>query len=364
MKQEVKNKIENILSTNTNEKEIIFQLKKLLYDIDLKNAADKESKSVTNLVSESINHLYETSPTNIIKTGFYDFDSSYGGFDLGEFIVIGGRPAMGKTQFLVNLALNISIEKPVLYFTFDQSDYFLTNRFISSLSHIPMTHLLHCNINTEQKEKLAQIKEEISKHKIFINDSFNDSISAFKVHCQKMINEEGVKVIFVDSLQMIKSNKYHNNREDEINHISRELKNIAKDLNVCVIVTSQLSKVVEERGGDKRPILSDLRECGAIEQDADKVILMYRPEYYGFEYDTEGNSTIELVEFIFVKNRNGKLGTFKLLRDTEFTNFRNFDGYKGKFPFSASRLDEMLAENPLLNTLIDKFDLDEDFPPF
>lgn len=330
----------------------------------MQHIAEKESKSIADLVAESLIQLNGTARTNLIKSGFDDFDNSFGGFGLGEFVVIGGRPAMGKTQLLVNLSLIISVDTPILYFTFDLSDYALTKRFISSISDIAINNLLQHNINDDQKDRLALVEKEFKKYKIFINDSLSNSISALKAHCQKMIEEKGVKVIFVDYLQMMRSNKYRNSRELEISYISRELKNIAKDFNVCVIATSQLSRAVETRGSSKHPILSDLRDSGAIEQDADKVIFIYRPEYYSFECDEEGNSTAGLIELILAKNRNGRLGTVKLLRDAEFTNYRNFDSYKNEFSFSASRLNELTAKYPMLNTLIDKLDLDTEEPPF
>jgi replicative DNA helicase len=143
---------------------------------------------------------------------------------------------------------------------------------------------------------------------------------------------------------MISSNKYRNNRELEISYISRELKNIAKDFNVCVIASSQLSRAVEQRGGDKKPMLADLRESGAIEQDADKVIFVYRPAYYGFVFDENGNNVEEITELILAKNRTGSLGVVKLLRDSNFTNYRNFDGFKNEFSFSKNRMEEL--DNP------------------
>ncbi len=365
MKQDIKNKIESIISNpNAYDKEIIFQLKQLLYDVELQYVAEKESKSIADLVSESLNQLNSTTQPNIIKSGFPDFDNSFNGFGLGEFVVIGGRPSMGKTQLMVNLALNISLETPILYFTFDLSISSLTNRFISSLSGIGMDQLLQHTITDEKKEKLALVEKEFSKHKIFINDNFNASIVALKAHCKKMIEEKGVKVIFVDYIQMMSSNKYRNSREFEISYIIRELKSIAKDFNVCVIATSQLSRAVETRIGSKYPQLSDLRDSGTIEQDADKVIFIYRPEYYGIEFDEDSNSTTGITELILAKNRNGKLGTIKLLRDTEFTNYRNYEYKKYEFSFSASRLSELKATNPNVDFNIDNLDVNTDIPPF
>ncbi len=343
MNQNIIDKIKKIISNqNTDEREILNQLKQLVYESELQNNIARNSKSIADLVSENLTQLKEESyQGNAIKTGFTEFDKLFGGFSLGEFIVIGGRPSMGKTQLLVNLSLNISIETPILYFTFDLSEFLLTSRFISSVSGIAVNKILQHELTDEQKTKLASIGNKFSKHKIFVNDSCNNSFTALKAHCQKQIQDNGVKVIVVDYLQMMSSNKYRNNRELEISYISREFKNIAKDFNVCVIASSQLSRAVETRGGTKRPALSDLRESGAIEQDADKVIFIYRPEYYGIDCDEEGNSTAGLTEIILAKNRNGSLGTVNLLRDANFTNYRDFDGYKNDFSFSRSRLDEI-----------------------
>lgn len=343
MKQDIITKIQNIIGNqNADEKEQLFQLKGVLYEAELRNQVARESKSIADLVSDSLTQLKgETHQGNAIKTGFAEFDKLFGGFGFGELIVIGGRPSMGKTQLLVNLSLNISVAEPVLYFTFDLSEFALTSRFISSFSGIAVNKILQNELSAEQKDKLASIGNGFSKYKIFVNDSCNNSLTALKAQCLKQIEENGVKVIVVDYLQMMSSSRYRNNREVEISHISRELKNIAKDFNVCVVASSQLSRAVETRGGTKRPQLSDLRESGAIEQDADKVIFIYRPEYYGLDSDEEGNSTAGLTELILAKNRNGCLGSVNLLRDSNFTNYRDFDEFKHEFSFSKSRLDEI-----------------------
>ena len=341
----LKSKLQTILANpNTDEQEMIYHLKKLLLESDISNNPVKESIRISELVSESIQQLQdENDPGNVIKTGFSNFDTTFGGFGLGAFIVIGARPSIGKTQLLVNLALQISLHTPLLYFTYDLSDFSLTNRFISSLSGIPTDRMLHRKLSTDERNTLKSIEKEFSKYRMFINDSCNTSISAFKVECQKWIKEQGVKVIIVDYLQMMSSSKFRNSRDLEIGMISRELKNIAKDFNVCVIASSQLSRSVESRGGAKHPILSDLRESGAIEQDADKVFFIYRAEYYGFLMDADGNNTAGLAELILAKNRNGKLGSVKLMHDQHFTNFKDFVAYKNEFSFSQNRLNELDA---------------------
>ncbi|MCY7362253.1 MAG: DnaB-like helicase C-terminal domain-containing protein [Ignavibacteria bacterium] len=155
------------------------------------------------------------------------------------------------------------------------------------------------------------------------------------------MEENGVKVIILDYLQMMGLNKYRNSRDLEVGYITRELKNIARDNNVCVIISSQLSRAVETRGGDKRPQLSDLAESGAIEQNADKVIFLYRSEYYGFDRDRDNIPVAGVAELIIAKNRIGRSGVVKLMRDLNFTTFKNFDERTIEFEFSEIRLNEI-----------------------
>jgi replicative DNA helicase len=343
MKQAIIDKIQDILANKSaDEKELLFHLKGLLYETELQNQTVIESKSIADLIADNLTILKdETNHGKVLRTGYTDFDKDFGGFGLGELIVIGGRPSMGKTQLLVNLALHFSVTSPVLYFTFDLSEFLLSSRFLSSFTGIAVNKILQNTLTNVEKDKLALIGTKFHHHKIFVNDSCNSSITALRAHCKKQIQENGVKVIIVDYLQMMSSNKYRHHRELEISYISRELKNIAKDFDVCVIAASQLSRALETRGGSKYPQLSDLRESGAIEQDADKVIFIYRPEYYGIDGDEDGNSTAGVTNIILSKNRNGSLGTVKLLRDANFTNFRDFDVHKTHFSFATNRLDEL-----------------------
>jgi replicative DNA helicase len=346
MGQEVKNKIEQIISNqDADEKEILLQLKQLINEAELQNNLEKNSRSITELVSENILQLQSnTRESNIIKTGFTEFDRMFGGFSLGEFVVIGARPANGKTQLLINLSLNISTSSPVLYFTFDLSEFLLTSRFISSFTGIAVSKILENELEDYEKAKLASLKTEFAQHKILVNDCCKHSITALKAHCQKQIQENGVKVIIIDYLQMMSSNKYRNNREAEISYITSELKNIAKDFNVCVIVSSQLSRAIETRSGPMLPQLSDLRDSGSIEQNADKVIFINRPEYYGITNDENGKSTFGLIHLILAKNKIGGLGMVKLMRDPCFTNFQDFEEFKHDFTYFKSRLSELTTK--------------------
>lgn len=340
----LKTKIENIISNqNSDENEILYHLKNLLEEAELQRISAKESKNISDLVSENLKLLQVgRNGDNLIKTGFSDFDKQFGGFSYGELIVIGGRPAMGKSLLLVNLALNISTSVPLVYFTFDLSEYSLTNRFISAISNIEYSRILQNDISEDENTTLASIEGKLRQRNLFINDSCYNSMPAFKAICKKHLQENSTKVIIVDCLQMMSSYKFRSNREAEVNFISGELKNFAKENNVCVIASSLLSRSVESREG-KRPQLSDLRESGGIEQFADKVIFIYRPEYYGITVDMDGNNIAGITELLLAKNRNGYVGETKLKRNANFTCFLDFVGYNNDFKFDKRRLKEFNA---------------------
>lgn len=346
MKFEIASKIQSILNdTSLSPQEVFQRIKKIINDTESQMFQPKESVSIAQLALDNLS-LMAQSPKNInvVKTGFSDFDQQFSGLGLGELVVIGGRPAMGKTQLVINMALNISTTTPLLYFSLDLSSFALSCRFLASLSSINTQKIIQNKLNDKEKDDLNDAVKKLDDYKIFVNDSSNYSILALKEHCKKHIEENGVKVIIIDYLQLISPLKFRNNREVEISIITRELKNIAKEFNVCVIVSSQLSRAVESRGGDKRPKLSDLRESGSIEQDADMVIFLYRPEYYGIMEDVDGNSTNRIAELIVAKNRNGALGTALVKMDENRSNFRDFNTHKNEFDFNQSRLDEIEPE--------------------
>ena len=245
-----------------------------------------------------------------IKTGWRNVDETIEGFRPGEFIVFGGRPGMGKTVVLIDLIKRISLRDPVLLIALDLAAVQISNRIVSSILDYNLQIKGPEDLRTIDKEKLDFLTNYLEVMQLSICETTFDSMFALKSYCEKMVKEKGIRVIAIDYLQMLSSKRYRHNRELEVSYISRTLKKIAKDLNICMIVTSQLSRSVETRGGDKRPQLSDLRESGAIEQDADKVIFVYRPDYYSITTDEDGNSTQGLLELLMVKNRTGNIDRF------------------------------------------------------
>lgn len=333
-------KLQQILNyENVEEGVKIEYIRKVLLEFDASHFHIAGSKLIGEIVAE---HDRSSAPfyTTSIKTGLESYDLAFGGLWPGEFVVIGGRPAMGKTLLLVNMAINIAANHEVLYYSLDLSNFMLSARIVASLTQLPTNYYMHGNMNESHLKQLELAKLDLSRLKLRVLDQQMHSMTAFKALCRQHVEEHKLKVIFVDYLQLLSSNRYKNNRELEISYISRELKNIARELNICVVATSQLSRSVEQRGGDKRPILSDLRESGAIEQDADKVLFIYRPEYYGFLQDENGNSTLRQVQLIMCKNRSGNLDVVHLRLDEHYSKFEPYIEPKGGFTIDPDRFSD------------------------
>lgn len=267
-------------------------------------AIGKPSKNISELISNNLEPFHNKNlKEETILTRFRDFDEMCDGLRLGEFIIIGGRPAMGKTQLLINFAINISKTVPVLFFTLELSDYQLTNRIISTASGVSIKKISEQAFSYNQKNKIAQVETQLKDHQLFVNDMCTSSISTFNSYCEKEIQENGIKVVIVDYLQLLSTKSNPIELEIEMSVISETLKAIAVQYHVCVIAISQLSRKLESRKGAKQPILTDLPEFGSILPYADKVILLYRPEYYGFEKDGEGNDAKGVAEIILAKTK-------------------------------------------------------------
>ena len=318
----------------------IDHVRKLLLEFDTSAQEAIRSNLIGEIFKEHATAANISSASQAIKTGLEAYDAAFGGLWPGEFVVVGGRPAMGKSHFLTNIAANIAAEHEVLFYSLDNSSFMLMARIVASLSNLPVNYYRNGKLNESQQKELDAVKDDINRLKLRIVDRQAQSMGAFKALCIQHVEEFGVKVIFVDYLQLLSSNRYRNSRELEISHISRELKNLARDLNICVVATSQLSRSVEQRGGDKRPILSDLRVSGAIEQDADKVFFLYRPEYYGFIQDDMGMSNERLLELIMAKNRSGALERVRLKIDTYFTRFIPFEETNTTFEVNEDRMED------------------------
>lgn len=308
------------------------EAEKALYDIT-KGSMGGAVKTVADIMVESLAGI-DAAKLNDGKTGvtsgFNAIDSVTGGWQPSDLVILAARPSQGKTALALNYALNAAREGfPVLFFSLEMSARQLGDRLISSLAKVPNDSIRSGRISELDMQKVFRTAEQLSALPISIDDSSMLSITEFRAKARKQFMEKGVKLIIVDYLQLMTGTRGKSDtRESEVAAISRALKAMAKELNVPVIALSQLSRATESRGGSKRPFLSDLRESGAIEQDADVVTFIHRPEYYGIMEDEAGNSTAGKAEIIFAKHRNGKVGIENLRFDSQFTLFNDVsEGY-------------------------------------
>lgn len=254
-----------------------------------------------------------------VPCGFYDLDAMTQGFQRSDLIIAAGRPAMGKTSFVLNIARNIAaINKlPVAIFSLEMSKLQLVYRLLSSEVEIESSRLRSGRIAQQEWEKLGHAINLLSQMPVFIDDTPNISVTEMRSKARRLQAEQGgaLGLILIDYLQLMEGSS--DNRVQELSKITRSLKGLARELSVPIIALSQLSRGVESRT-NKRPMMSDLRESGSIEQDADLIMMLYREEYY--EPDTPDRG---IAEVIVAKHRNGPVGTIKLLFEPQFTRFRN-----------------------------------------
>ncbi len=256
-----------------------------------------------------------------IPTGFIDLDYKTSGLQPSDFILIAARPSMGKTAFVLNIAQYVAFHEdmPTAIFSLEMSKEQLVNRLFSLESRVDAQTLRSGNLNDTDWEKLIEGAGIIGNSRLLIDDTPGISISELRSKCRKFKLEHDLKLIIIDYLQLMSSNGRNDSRQQEISEISRSLKGLARELNVPVIALSQLSRAVEQRP-EHRPMLSDLRESGAIEQDADVVMFIYRDDYYNKDTDMKN-----IAEINIAKQRNGPIGTINLVWLPQYTKFANME---------------------------------------
>lgn len=264
-----------------------------------------------------------------VPSGFTNLDRVTSGWQKSDLVILAARPGMGKTAFVLSMARNmvVDFQKPIAMFSLEMSSIQLVTRLISSESQIPADKLKKGALENHEWEKLNAKISALTEASLFIDDTPALSIFELRAKCRRLKAQHDIQLAIIDYLQLMTSHTENTkgNREQEISNISRSLKSLAKELNIPIIALSQLSRAVETRGGSKRPLLSDLRESGAIEQDADMVLFIYRPEYYKIEVDEEGNPTTGMAELIIAKHRNGALKDIKLRFVDRYAKFSDLE---------------------------------------
>ena len=308
-----------------------------LFDVTQGNIK-RSYESAENLVLQAINRIEEIAKkegqVSGIPSGFAGLDKVTAGWQPSDLIILAARPAMGKTAFVLSMARNITVQHnvPVAVFSLEMSGVQLITRLIASESGISAEKLRKGTLEDHEWEQLNAKVKGLEKAPLYIDDTPALSIFDLRAKCRRLKSQYDIQLIIIDYLQLMTAggdSKSGGNREQEISTISRSLKSIAKELNVPVIALSQLSREVEKRGGSKRPQLSDLRESGAIEQDADLVSFIYRPEYYGFPTwdDDEQRSCMGEAEIMIAKHRNGSVENVRLKFQKELAKFSDLDAH-------------------------------------
>ncbi len=256
-----------------------------------------------------------------IPTGFTYMDNITGGLHGGELIIVAGRPGMGKSSFAVNIAEHAAIKEniPVAIFNLEMSKSMIVNRIICSQAMVDSQNIRKGDFQPEDWQQICSVIDKLSAAPVYIDDSSAITVSEIRAKCRRLKQTKNLGLVVIDYLQLMQSGGRSDNRQQEISDISRSLKILAKELDIPVIALSQLSRSSESRS-DKRPMLSDLRESGAIEQDADLVVFLYRDEYYNKESNEKN-----IAEINIAKQRSGSTGTFKLGWQGRYTKFVNVD---------------------------------------
>jgi replicative DNA helicase len=302
-----------------------------LFEISQGNVK-KDVTQINPVIKEALNllEIAANRPEGLsgLQTGFTPLDKITSGWQNSDLVIIAARPAMGKTAFVLSMAKNMAVSYgyPVALFSLEMSNVQLVNRLIVNTCEIPGEKIKNGQLLPYEWEQLDFKIKELYDAPLYIDDTPSLSVFELRTKSRRLVREHGIKMIIIDYLQLMNaSGMNYGSREQEVSMISRSLKGLAKELNIPIIALSQLNRGVEGRAGaeGKRPQLSDLRESGAIEQDADMVCFIHRPEYYKILEDDKGNSLIGLAEIIIAKHRNGATGDILLRFKSEFARFQN-----------------------------------------
>ena len=335
--------IQKSYNESTDVMDLLDEAESKLYDVAQGNIKTS-TESAQNLVIRAkarIEEIAKQEGLSGVSTGFEKLDKLTSGWQPSDLVIIAARPGMGKTALALSMARNISVQQkiPVAFFSLEMSSVQLITRLISSETGLTSDKLRTGKLADHEWQQLNIKVSDLESSPLFIDDSPSLTIFELRAKARRLASSHGIKLIIIDYLQLmnIGSSNKAGNREQEISTISRNLKALAKELDIPVIALSQLSRAVETRGGTKRPILSDLRESGAIEQDADIVSFLYRPEYYGIsEWDDDMKTPSDgQGEFIVAKHRNGALDSIKLKFIPNLGKFEDLGGFDSPFEFQS-----------------------------
>ena len=336
-----------------------------LFELSQRNMK-KDYVQIDSVVSKAMEILQKASANaggmTGVPTGYTKLDEKTSGWQASDLVIIAGRPAMGKTAFALSLAKNIAVDAriPTAFFSLEMSNVQLVNRLIANVCEIPGNKMLNGQLSPDEWSKLDKNMGTLNGAPLYIDDTPGLSIFELRTKARRLVKEKDVKIIMIDYLQLMNANGMKfGSRQEEVSKISGSLKGLAKELDIPILALSQLNRTVENREGleGKRPQLSDLRESGSIEQDADMVLFVHRPEYYHIFEDEKGNNLRGMAQIIIAKHRKGATGDVLLDFKGEFTRFQN----PGSSSVKHNDAPDGMVYNSKLNDASDAFDAP--FPP-
>ena len=311
--------------------ELMQEAEGSLFEISQKNMR-QDYTQIDPVLSQAVDIIQKASSNSTgltgIPSGFTKLDDMTSGWQKSDLVIIAGRPAMGKTSFALSIAKNVAVDyrEPVAFFSLEMNNVQLVDRLISNVCEIEGKKIMNGQLARDEWERLDKRITKLQGAPLYIDDTPGMSIFELRTKARRLVREKGVKLIMIDYLQLMNANGARfGNRQEEVSTISRSLKGLAKELDIPVIALSQLNRTVENREGleGKRPQLSDLRESGAIEQDADMVLFVHRPEYYHLYEDEKGNDLRGKAQIIIAKHRKGATGDVLLSFQGQYTRFAN-----------------------------------------
>ena len=328
----VSNKIiSDAQSGETDVNDLLASAEQQIYDISRGKEISGPKKISDVIINDVYDNLYKITGEDKdqykgVSTGFSTLDKYITGLNKSDFILIGARPAMGKTSFALNLAQNVTMyaKKKCIFFSLEMSKKQLADRLLASFAGIPSQKLLTGELDKDEWARLGNAAGAFNDVELYLDDTASITVPEIKSRVMRLKN---VDIIIIDYLSLIQAATKRDNRAQEVSEITRHLKMLAKDLMIPVVCCAQLNRGTEGRGKSHKPQLSDLRESGSIEQDADLVMFLYREEYYKGELDEEKQEDVDIskTELIVAKNRHGPTGSIEMTFDKEFTRFRTID---------------------------------------
>ena len=313
--------------------ELLDRAESKIFELSAKRFKTQGFQPIKPILDQTFEQVdaYHKDPGSIrgVASGFEKLDDLTSGFQRSDLIIVAARPSMGKTALALSIARNAAVQynHPVGIFSLEMANYQLAMRMLCSEAHVDAHLVRNGKLPSNLWSRLSNAAGKLADAPIYLDDSASLNITELRAKARRLKSDKNIDLLIVDYLQLLQGSRFSESRQQEISQISRSLKILAKELDLPILALSQLSRAVETRGGDKRPILSDLRESGSIEQDADVVMFIYRPEKYGI-LDDDGNSQEGIAEIRVEKQRNGPTGVARLSFIDKFASFENLAGYR------------------------------------